>query len=335
MNIFTFLFTCLTTIKGRNMGIVNICNLKKAFADITAVNDLSIKVEAGDVHGILGPNGAGKSTTINCMLGLLPYDAGKVTFENGEGIEKWKRNIGHIPQDLAIYPDLSAEENVRFFCSLYGFKGKELKQKVEEALDFVGLLEVKRKKAAEFSGGMKRRLNMACGIAHSPKLIIMDEPTVGIDPQSRNRIMENVRALNKAGATIIYTTHYMPEVEEICNKITVIDHGKVVASGTKQEIIEKMGSDREIDVTFTAEASGLSHFEETVSAIKGVHRCKSEFEETVPTCKIFYKEDTAIMESIIRIAAEKGLTITNIKSLEPSLEEIFLTLTGKELRDGE
>ena len=207
------------------MGIVNIENLKKTFADLTAVNGVSFTVEPGEVHGILGPNGAGKSTTINCMTGLLPYDGGQITFENGQSIAKWKKNIGYVPQDLAIYPDLSAEENVRFFCSLYGFKGNELKEKVESALDFVGLLEVKRKKASEYSGGMKRRLNMACGIVHSPKLIIMDEPTVGIDPQSRNRILENVHALNEKGATIIYTTHYMPEVEEICNKITVIDHG--------------------------------------------------------------------------------------------------------------
>ena len=227
------------------MGIVNIENLKKTFADLTAVNGVSFTVEPGEVHGILGPNGAGKSTTINCMTGLLPYDGGQITFENGQSIAKWKKNIGYVPQDLAIYPDLSAEENVRFFCSLYGFKGNELKEKVESALDFVGLLEVKRKKASEYSGGMKRRLNMACGIVHSPKLIIMDEPTVGIDPQSRNRILENVHALNEKGATIIYTTHYMPEVEEICNKITVIDHGKVVAGGTKAEIIEKMGKDRD------------------------------------------------------------------------------------------
>lgn len=315
------------------MGIVNIRDLKKTFGDLTAVNGISITVEPGEIHGILGPNGAGKSTTIGCITGLLPYDSGSVTYEDAQSIGKWKRNIGYIPQDLAIYPDLSAEENVRFFCSLYGFKGSELKKKTEEALDFVGLLEVKRKKASEFSGGMKRRLNMACGIVHSPKLIIMDEPTVGIDPQSRNRILENVKALNKKGATILYTTHYMPEVEEICSRITVIDHGKVIASGTKDDILNKMGKDHEIDVTFT-ESEGLSGFETAIQSIKSVHRCSISTEDNISTCKIFYSDDQTLMENVIRVAVDNHLTISNIGSLEPSLEEIFLTLTGKELRDG-
>ena len=317
------------------MGIVNISGLRKRFADITAVDGVSIAIEREEVHGILGPNGAGKSTTIGCMVGLVPYDEGLVLFEENQPITKWKRNIGYVPQDLAIYPDLTAEENVKFFCSLYGFTGKELQKKVDAALDFVGLLEVKRKKASEFSGGMKRRLNLACGIVHSPKLIIMDEPTVGIDPQSRNRILENVRALNKAGATIIYTTHYMPEVEEICDKITVIDHGKVIATGKKTEIIDRMGRDREIDVMFVDGSADLTGFEEAVKMIQGVHRCVTELEEGIPTCKIFHSEESSVMEKVIRLAAEHQLTITNIKSMEPSLEEIFLTLTGKELRDGE
>ncbi len=317
------------------MGIVNICDLKKTFADVTAVNGVSLEVGVGDIHGILGPNGAGKSTTINCMLGLLSIDGGSVTFENGLTIAKWRKNIGYIPQDLAVYPELTAEENVRFFCSLYGFGGRELSGKTDEALDFVGLLEVKRKKAAEFSGGMKRRLNMACGIAHSPKLIIMDEPTVGIDPQSRNRILENVKALNEKGATVIYTTHYMPEVEMICNRITVIDHGNVVITGTKQEIIEKMGRDKEIDVEFTADAGELDRFEAAVGSVAGVHRSASSADDEMKLCRIFCSENASVMEDIVRLAGENDLTITNIKCLEPSLEEIFLTLTGKELRDGE
>jgi len=316
------------------MGILNIDNLKKSFADITAVNGVSVNVEAGDVHGILGPNGAGKSTTINCITGLLPYDSGTITFEDGQSINKWKKNIGYVPQDLAIYPDLSAEENVRFFCSLYGFKGSELKKKVEVALDFVGLLEVKRKKSSEFSGGMKRRLNMACGIVHEPKLIIMDEPTVGIDPQSRNRILENVRALNEKGATIIYTTHYMPEVEEICNKITVIDHGKVVADGTKSEIIEKMGRDMETDVEFAELEKELHGFEDGIRNVKGVHRVSLVVDEDKRIMQIFHSAENVIMEDVINLSVKNGLTITNIKSFEPGLEEIFLTLTGKELRDG-
>ena len=222
------------------MAIVEIKNLRKVFADMVAVDDLSLSVKEGEIHGILGPNGAGKSTTMNCMLGLLPIDGGTIKFSDGKSIQKWKKHIGYVPQDLAIYPDLTPQENIEFFCALYGFKGAELKKQVDWALDFVGLTDVRNKKSKEFSGGMKRRLNMACGIAHKPELIIMDEPTVGIDPQSRNRILENVRDLNKQGATIIYTTHYMPEVEALCNEITIVDHGKVIAEGTKAQIIENM-----------------------------------------------------------------------------------------------
>lgn len=222
------------------MSILKIENLKKNFADMTAVDGLSLTVEKGEIHGILGPNGAGKSTTINCILGLLDNDGGKIEFEDGKSISKWKKNIGYVPQDLAIYPDLTPEENISFFCALYGYKGAELKKRVNDALEFVGLTDVRSKKSKEFSGGMKRRLNMACGIAHSPKLVIMDEPTVGIDPQSRNRILENVRQLNEQGTTVIYTTHYMPEVEALCNRLTIVDHGKVIAAGTKSEIIAGM-----------------------------------------------------------------------------------------------
>ncbi len=247
------------------MSILRISNLKKVFADMTAVDGLSLSVEEGEIHGILGPNGAGKSTTINCILGLLAIDGGSIEFAGGKSIHEWSSNIGYVTQDLAIYPDLTPEENISFFCALYGYKGKELKERVDNALEFVGLADVRKIKSKEFSGGMKRRLNMACGIAHDPKLIIMDEPTVGIDPQSRNRILENVRLLNEKGATVIYTTHYMPEVEAICNKLTIVDHGKVIAAGTKDEIIDSMHVD------------GITH--------------------------------------------------------ESGLEEVFLTLTGKELRD--
>ncbi len=316
------------------MDILNVKGLKKSFKDITAVDGISLSIDQGDIHGILGPNGAGKSTTIGCVLGLLDPDEGQICFEDSRDISKWKKNIGYIPQDLAIYPDLTAEENVRFFCSLYGFTGRELKEKTEKALDFVGLLEVKRKKASEYSGGMKRRLNMACGIVHDPKLIIMDEPTVGIDPQSRNRILNNVRELNQSGATIIYTTHYMPEVEEICNRITVIDHGKVVISGSKDEIIRKMGRDRQTDITFSVEAQDTAPFENRVKGLASVHRCNVTLSDNIPMCRIFHSDDQHIMEELIKIASEAHLTITNIENKEPSLEEIFLSLTGKELRDG-
>ena len=310
------------------MALLEIRGLKKSFKDICVVNGVDLTVEKQEIHGILGPNGAGKSTTINCLLGLLPFDSGKVVFENGAGIKKWSRNIGYIPQDLAIYPDLTAKENVRFFCSLYGFKGEELEQKVCKALKLVGLEEVTDKKSGDFSGGMKRRLNLACGIAHSPKLIIMDEPTVGIDPQSRNRILENVKALNEAGATILYTTHYMPEVEEICSKVTIIDHGKVIATGTKNDIISQLGNDTELTLDF-GEGTDVSAFIDAVKSMESIHNIKTDDGK----CIIKHTEDSELLEKLICHAHICGLHVRNISEQEASLEEIFLDLTGKALRD--
>lgn len=311
------------------MSLLEIKNLKKSFKDITAVNGLTLTIEEGDIHGLLGPNGAGKSTTIHCILGLLAHDSGSVTFQQGETVKKWGKNIGYVPQDLAIYPDLTAFENVSFFCSLYGFKGDELKQKTAKALDFVGLTDVQDKKSGEFSGGMKRRLNLACGIAHSPKLIIMDEPTVGIDPQSRNRILESVRTLNAEGATIIYTTHYMPEIEEICNKITVVDHGQVIANGSKNEIMNTMEKDVELEILFAEDTGDLAGFEKELVGMKEIH--KLQIEDW--SCKLYHLEETVVIDRVIQFAVKHGLVIQNIQKKEASLEELFLMLTGKELRD--
>lgn len=311
------------------MKILEIDHLKKTFKDMTAVDGLSLTVQEKEVHGILGPNGAGKSTTINCILGLLGIDGGTVRFAGEYPIRKWRKNIGYVPQDLAIYPELTPAENIRFFCSLYGIKGQELERRTMQALDFVGLKEVKDKKSGEFSGGMKRRLNLACGIAHGPKLIIMDEPTVGIDPQSRNHILENVRALNEQGATILYTTHYMPEVEEICNKITVIDHGHIITSGSKEEIMEKMGTDQTIAIRFAQGNDGLREFLHAVQKISGVHKVEADGQ----SCRITHDEKQIILNYVIDEAVKRNLVIENITNEEPSLEEIFLKLTGKELRD--
>ena len=311
------------------MEILRIDHLKKSFKDMTAVDGLSLSVQEKEVHGILGPNGAGKSTTINCILGLLSFNEGTVTFAGKSSIDKWRRNIGYVPQELAIYPELTPAENIRFFCSLYGFKGKELEEKTARALEFVGLTEVKDKKSGEFSGGMKRRLNLACGIAHDPKLIIMDEPTVGIDPQSRNRILENVRTLNEAGATILYTTHYMPEIEEICNRITVIDHGRIITSGSKDEIMEKMGTDKIVEITFAEGCGDIQTFAETIQKIHGIRKVETDGFK----CRAIHEEKERVLNEVIDAAVKQNLIIENIADAEPTLEEIFLKLTGKALRD--
>lgn len=310
------------------MNILEIRDLKKTFKDVQAVNGLSVSISKGDIHGILGPNGAGKSTTINCMLGLVAPDSGKISFEGGRTLKQWKNNIGYIPQELAIYEEMTAEENIRFFCSLYGFNSSDLKAKTDNALEFAGLTEVRDKRAGTFSGGMKRRLNLACGIAHDPKLIIMDEPTVGIDPQSRNKIMENVKKLNERGATVIYTTHYMPEVEEICNKITVIDHGRVIADGTKLDIMNTLGKHTTLSVTFKNADSGLDRFIRNMSEVEGVSDVTAEDNVVM----IRYDESYPIFEQLISNASD-GLVISNITLEEPSLENIFLALTGKDTRD--
>lgn len=309
------------------MKILEIKNLKKSFKDVNAVNGISMSAEKGEILGILGPNGAGKSTTISCILGIIAPDSGAVVYEGNNSLKKWKQHIGFVPQELAIYDELTAEENVRFFCALYG--GSNLNAKVDKALDFVGLNEVRKKKAGTFSGGMKRRLNLACGIAHEPDLIIMDEPTVGIDPQSRNHILENVKKLHQKGATILYTTHYMPEAEEICDRLVVVDHGQVIASGTKQEIVSMISKTMTTIVTFRDESELISNAADELRVLPGVTEVTVENQ----TMKIKYLADSPIINSIVELTVKYELIISNITTEEPSLEEIFLSLTGKALRD--
>lgn len=211
--------------------LLKIKNINKQYGDKKVVSGESFDVLEGDILGFIGPNGAGKSTSINMMTTIILPDSGEIYFQ-GKEIKKqeniYKKALGVVPQDLAIYEDLNAYDNVKFFCSLYNFKGEELKQKVKEALEFVGLWDRRKDLPSKFSGGMKRRLNIACAIAHSPKLLIMDEPTVGIDPQSRNNILETIKTLNKRGTTVIYTSHYMEEIDALCNRIVLIDKGSIL-----------------------------------------------------------------------------------------------------------
>lgn len=213
-------------------SIIQVKDLEKYYRDRKALDSISFDVREGEILCLLGPNGAGKSTLINILSTVLEYDGGEIYF-HGDRVEDVKKEykgiLGIVPQDMAIYEDISAEDNVKFFASLYGIRGRALNSHVEMALNSVGLLERKRDKPKTFSGGMKRRLNIACAIAHSPSIIIMDEPTVGVDPQSRNHILGNIKSMGEAGTTIIYSTHYMEEVEEISTRITIMDHGKIIA----------------------------------------------------------------------------------------------------------
>lgn len=311
------------------MNVLEIKNLTKKFGDFIAVDNMSLEIQEGEIFGFLGSNGAGKSTTINMISGLLRINSGEIHIlgKNIVSHSKFaKLNIGIVPQDLAIYEDMTAYENVRFFAGLYGLRGAELKERVIEALEFVGLLDKQKGYPKNFSGGMKRRLNIACAIAHRPKLIIMDEPTVGIDPQSRNYILASVRKLNEMGCTVIYTSHYMEEVEEICSRIAIVDHGKVIAEGTKEQLKAIITDTKDIWI----EVKNLENLdEESLQEIKGVNSVS--IEENV--VKINSKSEINNLNQIIQFFINRGMEIRSLQELAPNLETVFLTLTGRNLRD--
>lgn len=309
--------------------IVEIKNLVKRYRDNLAVDNVNLIIKEGEIFGLLGPNGAGKSTTINTLIGLTKMDSGEIrifgkSMDMAEG--EIKKNIGVVPQDIAIYEDLTAYENVTFFGKLYGLKDGLLKQRVEEALNFTGLWDRRKEFPAKFSGGMKRRLNIACAIVHQPKLIIMDEPTVGIDPQSRNHILQSVKELNRMGSTIVYTSHYMEEVEEICNYITIMDQGRVIASGTKDELKALI----EFEERVVIDLSSVNYtIVDNIKGVSGVRDCTVNGNELV----VVSQKNSKNLSRIIDIISNTDSEILSINVEKPTLEGVFLTLTGRSLRD--
>ncbi|MFX3631707.1 MAG: ATP-binding cassette domain-containing protein [Candidatus Pristimantibacillus sp.] len=311
------------------MNVLEIKQLTKKFGDFTAVDNISLFIKEGEIFGFLGANGAGKSTTINMISSLLSITKGEIEVL-GKNIVKYskfvKTNIGIIPQELAIYEDMTAYENVEFFAGLYGLRGSQLKNRVEEALEFVGLSDKLRSYPKNFSGGMKRRLNIACAIAHRPKLIIMDEPTVGIDPQSRSYIMNSIRKLNEMGSTIIYTSHYMEEVEELCTRIAIIDHGKIIAEGTKAQLKAIITNQKNIAIEVrSSETLDVSKLKEIVGVTK------VEVQDTVVS--ISSDAEVNNLNKIIQQIMLNDVEIRAVETDEPNLETVFLTLTGRSLRD--
>lgn len=311
------------------MNALEIKNLTKKFGDFIAVDNMSLAIKEGEIFGFLGSNGAGKSTTINMIAGLLRSNEGEISIL-GKNTKKHNRfakmNIGIVPQDIAIYEELTTYENVKFFAGLYGLRGAELKARVEEALQFVGLSDKHKSYPKNFSGGMKRRLNIACAIAHHPKLIIMDEPTVGIDPQSRNYILQSVRKLNEMGSTIIYTSHYMEEVEEICTKIAIVDHGKVIAEGTKEQLKAIITDTKDIWI----EVKSVEKLE--VAKLKEINGVKAvQIEENV--IKVHSDAGLNNLNKIIQHFINHDIEIRSLEEQAPNLETVFLTLTGRNLRD--
>lgn len=313
------------------MNVLELRGLTKKFGDFFAVDNMSLQVREGEIFGFLGSNGAGKSTTINMVSSLLRPSGGEIRILDRD-IAKHSRfakiNLGIVPQDLAIYEDMTAFENVSFFAGLYGLRGSELKERVEEALEFVGLSDKAKSFPKNFSGGMKRRLNIACAIAHKPKLIIMDEPTVGIDPQSRNYILTSVRKLNDSGCTIIYTSHYMEEVEEICSRIAIVDHGKIIAEGTKEQLKATITDVKDIQIGLkTLESLDL----ETLQSIPGIRVLSVQQDEHA----VRIQSDAAVdnLSKILKQLIDGGMEIRSVAEQAPTLETVFLTLTGRNLRD--
>ncbi|MED4461524.1 ABC transporter ATP-binding protein [Metabacillus fastidiosus] len=313
------------------MNVLQLTNLTKKFGSFIAVDNLSLTIKEGEIFGFLGSNGAGKSTTINMIASLLKMTEGDITVL-GKDINKDRKyaklNIGLVPQDIAIYEDLTAYENVRFFAGLYGLRGSELNERVREALKFVGLTDRQKSYPKDFSGGMKRRLNIACAIAHRPKLIIMDEPTVGIDPQSRNHILESVKELNRMGCTIIYTSHYMEEVEEVCTKIAIMDHGKIIAEGTKEQLKSIITDTKDMMI----ELRSLENIDlEQLKDITGIRAIQAD--EDTSTIKINSELEVNNFNNIIQYFISNDIEIRSLEEKAPSLETVFLTLTGRNLRD--
>lgn len=298
--------------------MINASNLEKSYGSNRAVDGVSFEIPAGRTFGLLGPNGAGKTTVISMLVGLLAPDGGEVTIGGATDPTRpeVRRQIGLAPQALALYMELSAEENLAFFGRLYGLRGGALRERVNWALDFAGLEDRRRDRVGTFSGGMKRRINMAAALVHDPAVILLDEPTVGVDPQSRNHIFEKIERLKDEGRTILYTTHYMEEAARLCDRVAIMDHGKVLAIDTVQGLIEQYGGKTVIEANFVTPPST-----EAATVLKG------RLEGT----HLRMETDTP-MEDIASLTAS-GVAIQTMHVDQPDLEVVFLTLTGRSLRD--
>ena len=304
-------------------------DLRKRFGDLLAVDGVGFAIAEGETYGLLGPNGAGKTTTISMICGLLERDAGEVLVDGRplttRSVEA-KGAIGYVPQELAIYPDLTARENLRFFARLYGMHGSEVAHRIDEVLAVIGLAERAGDRAKEYSGGMKRRLNIGIGLLHRPRLLVLDEPTVGVDPQSRNAILESVEELSAAGMAVLYTTHYMEEAERLCDRVGIIDAGALRAEGTRRELVALVG---ETDRVRLVAAGSL---DEGAAAVRGLGAVR-EASRSEDGIDLLVDGASAALPAILATVASAGVAVRNVDVAEPNLEAVFLHLTGKALRD--
>ena len=304
-------------------------DLRKSYGRRLAVDGVGFTVAPGEAYGLLGPNGAGKTTTISMISGLLARDAGEVTVD-GKRLDTdttgAKSAIGYVPQDLAIYPDLTARENLRFFGRLYGLGGDGLDARVGGVLETVGLADRADERTDRFSGGMKRRLNIAVGLLHGPKLLVLDEPTVGVDPQSRNAILDSVEALGQEGMSVLYTTHYMEEAERLCDRVGIIDEGQIKAEGTRRELVALVGQRDRVVLTATGDVDRAAA---ACQVLEGVDEATRE-EQGIG---LIVRDARRLLPRILETAAESGAVVSGVEVVEPNLEAVFLHLTGKALRD--
>jgi len=311
------------------MNAVEVKNIKKSFGSFQAVQGVDIIVQQGEILSLLGPNGAGKSTTISMLSGLIAPSDGDA-FIMGYSITSQpklaKEKLGVVPQDIALYPDLSARENLLFWGKMYDLRGLELKHRVDDVLEMIGLTERQKDRLGKFSGGMKRRVNIAAALMHKPDVVIMDEPTVGIDPQSRRHILDNVKELNRQGMTVLYTTHYMEEAAELSDHIAIMDQGKIIAFGTHDELIKMVGEQTRIDLTFNAEVEAIIPAWKEIEGVSGLDATDGKVTALVD-------DSNRALPRLLEVAAQGGVRILSVDIKEPNLESVFLHLTGRALRD--
>ncbi len=309
--------------------VISIGNLVKRYGDLIALDHFSLQVAEGEIFGLLGPNGSGKTTAINCLLSLLKYDKGDIrVFGKSMTPESYdiKRDIGIVMQNVAVFNELTVLENIDYFCGLYIRDKAKRASLVEEAIAFVGLQDFRKFFPKKLSGGLLRRLNIACGIAHKPKLIILDEPTVAVDPQSRNSILEGIQRLNREGATIVYTSHYMEEVEQICSRIAIMDKGQVIALGTKEELKSMI----KVGEKVTVEALGLgSDAMACIRALPGLN--SAEYDGRELTVK--FLSGSRNLVHLLDCLKVNNISFGQVYSVLPTLNDVFLEITGKQLRD--
>jgi ABC-2 type transport system ATP-binding protein len=308
---------------------IEVQDLHKDFGQVYAVQGVSFGVQAGEIFGLLGPNGAGKSTIISMLACLLTPTRGDALVMGHSILREpmaVKTAIGVVPQEVALYEDLSARENLNFWGKMYGLRRRALRQRVDEVLAVIGLADRQKGRVDKFSGGMKRRLNIGIALLHRPQVVIMDEPTVGIDPQSRRNILDSVQELNQQGMTVLYTTHYMEEAQELSDHIAIMDQGKVIAHGTHDELVEIVGEMDRIDLIINAESAQVM---ERWRAIEGVHQISAEDGQLA----LLVDDSNLVLPRLFESASRAGVRITSVEIQEPNLEAVFLHLTGRALRD--